>query len=123
MRSISSVGEQRIWNILCFRWLGDDVTIQAVALRDAITPNFYGYSVLGLDVLESAILNLSEYRLITEQWSRAFNAVLKKEPNGSFFVSRSLIRIIRKTEQISGWMSHIMSSKVVFIMAPKKSWT
>ncbi|MGF1704604.1 MULTISPECIES: ETEC_3214 domain-containing protein [Enterovibrio] len=47
--------------------LGDDVTKPAVALRDAITPNFYGYSILGLDVLESAILTLSEYRLITEQ--------------------------------------------------------
>ncbi|PML81713.1 ETEC_3214 domain-containing protein [Enterovibrio norvegicus] len=47
--------------------LGDDVAKSAQVLRGSVTANFYGYSTLGLDVLESAILTLSEYRLITNQ--------------------------------------------------------
>ncbi|OEE57677.1 hypothetical protein A1OO_15370 [Enterovibrio norvegicus FF-33] len=47
--------------------LGDDITEMVVSLRDAVTPNFYGYSNQGLEVLESAILTLTEYRLITKQ--------------------------------------------------------
>ncbi|WP_407333995.1 ETEC_3214 domain-containing protein [Enterovibrio sp. 27052020O] len=47
--------------------LGDDITEMVVSLRNAVTPNFYGYSNQGLEVLESAILTLTEYRLITKQ--------------------------------------------------------
>ncbi|ANU35388.1 hypothetical protein RJD38_04280 [Vibrio scophthalmi] len=32
--------------------------------RESIVPNFYGYSILGLGVLENAILTLTEFRLI-----------------------------------------------------------
>lgn len=44
--------------------LGDDVTESAQALRQSLTPNFYGYSSLGLSALEDAILTKSEFQLI-----------------------------------------------------------
>ncbi|NGN96258.1 hypothetical protein G5S52_00885 [Grimontia sp. S25] len=40
---------------------------KAVALRENVTPNFYGYSTQGLESLEQAILTLTEYRLISKQ--------------------------------------------------------
>ncbi|KXF83040.1 ETEC_3214 domain-containing protein [Enterovibrio coralii] len=46
--------------------LGDDITEQVVKLRDSTAPNFYGYSAQGLEVLENAILTLTEYRLINK---------------------------------------------------------
>nr|QIH43273.1 hypothetical protein G5S32_13855 [Vibrio ziniensis] len=46
--------------------LGDDVTDSAQALRQAMKPNFYGYSSLGLSALEDAILTKSEYQLIQQ---------------------------------------------------------
>lgn len=44
--------------------LGDDVTDAAQTLRHNLTPNFYGYSTIGLSALEDAILTKSEFRLI-----------------------------------------------------------
>ncbi|KQH83632.1 hypothetical protein AMR76_21725 [Vibrio furnissii] len=44
--------------------MGEDVTQSAQALRRTLTPNFYGYSTLGLSALEDAILTKSEFRLI-----------------------------------------------------------
>lgn len=46
--------------------LGDDITEKVTAFRDKTLPNFYGYSTEGLDVLENAILTLTEYRLINQ---------------------------------------------------------
>jgi len=46
--------------------LGDDVTKAAQAVRQSLTPNFYGYSSLGLSALEDAILTKSEYQLISQ---------------------------------------------------------
>lgn len=43
---------------------GEDVSTQAIAVRNELKPNFYGYSTLGLGVLEEAILTRSEFRLI-----------------------------------------------------------
>ena len=44
--------------------IGTDVSELVVNLRNNITPNFYGYSIEGLNNLESAILTLTEYRLM-----------------------------------------------------------
>lgn len=44
--------------------LGDDVVPLAETLRAQLKPNFYGYSMLGLQALEEAILTRSEYQLI-----------------------------------------------------------
>lgn len=44
--------------------LGDDVSDAAQTLRHNLTPNFYGYSTIGLSALEDAILTKSEFRLI-----------------------------------------------------------
>lgn len=46
--------------------LGDDITESVMEFRNTAVPNFYGYSIQGLEVLENAILTLTEYRLITK---------------------------------------------------------
>lgn len=44
--------------------MGEDVTQAAQDLRHSLTPNFYGYSTLGLSELEDSILTRTEFRLI-----------------------------------------------------------
>ncbi|MGS0676359.1 ETEC_3214 domain-containing protein [Shewanella sp. 0m-4] len=44
--------------------LGENISAPAIAVREQFTPNFYGYSTLGLGALEEAILTQSEFRLI-----------------------------------------------------------
>lgn len=43
---------------------GEDIATTAKLVRKDFTPNFYGYSTLGLGSLEEAILSISEFRLI-----------------------------------------------------------
>ncbi|WP_420899131.1 ETEC_3214 domain-containing protein [Photobacterium kishitanii] len=44
--------------------IGDNVSELVVNLRNKVIPNFYGYSIERLNDLESAILTLTEYRLM-----------------------------------------------------------
>ncbi|MFA0415000.1 ETEC_3214 domain-containing protein [Vibrio renipiscarius] len=44
--------------------MGKNSDKEIINLRESIVPNFYGYSILGIGVLENAILTLTEFRLI-----------------------------------------------------------
>ncbi|MEZ9902792.1 ETEC_3214 domain-containing protein [Vibrio breoganii] len=66
LSATTNENQKRLATLADAQMFGNDVNQAVVAVRDTLVPNFFGYSTLDMESLESAILSNTEYRLISK---------------------------------------------------------